>query len=501
MIVLTNDNTYKVKGSKPLNKIIKSLSKKRGLPSEKNKKNRHSLKLLCFHPPSPTSLPILIDLFKEEFKTKSDYFLLLCYHLVAHAPLASAFPQIPELIQTIGKLITTSTKKPNKRLFLFFRVLFHLCFYSPTQYNYLIEIIEKILTLNVDVTKEAFKPYADLIIECLFLLVDLPNFENSATDLLSRQNVVNSLLNIFKTTTETRNKLSILSFLSKISSTCRKIKIQPDFFNIIDVNDQLIDSAIPSNFLVFNHDKFLPHLSALLQKSVVSSTRIIQLRLIELEGPNELLLDSVTRQVTPKESALLPLLRLLEKSPRGAVDPKILSTLFQVCQDKNPTVAVVSFLCICFISDEIEWIKKYFVQIMQKFTYTPRSSVSNMILKSWIAALDDPEGNKNFIIPLFEILLMKFGNCIDQIIYDQLLQKVILAQCADAFLKVFINCLNDLPPFESVVYILYGASQLRDFSNPDTIENFMITAKQYMSTGGPGMRSFYSMTLENPQIP
>lgn len=509
MISLINDNSMKVKGAKPLTKIIKSLTKKRALPSEKNKKNRHSLKLLCFHPTSASTLPVLIDLFKEEFKAKTDYFNLLCFHLISHAPLAGSSPQISELIQSIGKLITTFSKKPNKKLFQFYRVLFHLCFFSTIQHDYLLGIIEKILTLNVDLNKESMKPYSDLIHECLFLLVDLPDFENTATNLMTRPPVVTALLNIYKSTSETRNKLSILNFLSRISSECfylglspnnPKLKIPIDFFNIIEKNDQLLDSAIPSNFLIYNYDNFLPHISALLQKKIVSSSRIVQLRLIETKGPNEILLDSITRQITPKESFLLPLLRLLERVPRGAVDPKILSTLFQVCQAKNATVAFISFMCICFISDEIEWIKKYFVKIMNVFSYTPRCSIANMALKSWIAALDDAEGNKHFIIPLFEILLMQHGNCIDQINYEIFLQKVVQERCSDAFLKVFRDCLNNLPPFESVIYILYGASQLRDLAEPDTIESFMKAAKKYMNTGGPGMQNFYSMTLDNPQI-
>lgn len=509
MISLINDNSMKVKGAKPLVKIIKSLSKKRTLPSEKNKKNRHSLKLLCFHPPSASSIPVLIDLFKEEFKGKTDYFSLLCFHLIAHAPLASSSPQISELVQSIGKTITTFSKKPNKKLLQFYRVLFHLCFYSPIQYNYLIEITEKVLTLNVDLTKEAMKPYSDLISECLFLLVDLPDFENTATNLMTRPPVVTALLNIYKNSSETRNKLSILNFLSRMSFDCfrqglspqnPKLKIPVDFFNIIEANDQLLDSAICSNFLVYNYDKFLPHVNALLQKKIVSSSRLIQLRLIETIGPNEKLIESITSQITPKESFLLPLLRLLERIPRGAINPQLLNTLFQVCQGNNPTIAVLSFMCICFISDEIEWIKKYFVKIMNNFSNTPRCSVANTILKSWIAALDDSDGNKHFIIPLFEILLMKFGNCIDQIVYDQFLQKVNQEKCSDAFLKVFRDCLNNLPPFESVIYILYGASQLRNYAEPDTIDSFMKAAKQYMITGGPGMHSFYSMTLDNPQI-
>ena len=508
MISLINDNSMKVKGAKPLTKIIKSLSKKRALPSEKNKKNRHSLKLLCFHPPSTTSLPILIDLFKEEFKSKTDYFNLLCYHLISHAPLMKASPQTSEIVQSIGNLITAFSKKPNKRLFLFYRVLFHLCFFCPDQYNYLVQINEKILTLNVDTSKESLKPYGDLISECLFLLVDLPNFEITATDLLTRPPVVTALLNIYRSTTETRNKLNILNFLSRVSfesyrldvaPQSPKLKIPTDFFNILEQKDPILDSAIPSNFLIYNYDKFLPHISALLQKKVVSSTRLIQLRIIETKGPNEILLASITNQITPKESFLLPLLRLLEKIPRGAIDPNVLSTLFQVCQDKNLTVAVISFMCICFISDEIEWIKKYFEKILSGFSYTPQCSIANMILKSWISALDDSQGNKDFIIPLFKILLMKFGNCINQMIYDQFLQKAIQEKCSNAFLKVFRDCLLNLPSFESVIYILYGASQIRDFAEPDTIESFMNAAKQYMSTGGPGMKNFYSMTLDNPQ--
>lgn len=498
MITLSNENTTNLKDVKSIPKIMKSLTKKRSLASEKNKKNRNSLKLLCFHSPTPQTCGIILDLFKEEFKTKTECFPLLCYHLINHISFAVSQPQIHEVMDLLSQNLISVGKKPSKRLFNFYRIYFYLCSYLPNHHDMLIQIITKILITTVDRNKDIFKPVVDLQNQCIQLLVELPNFEQTATDILASPGVIDGIIKIYSTSPDRSTKLNLINFLARISSTCKNLKVPSGIIDVINPKDPLIETAEIADFLIYNQNRFKSELLDLIGKKMAPSTRLIQYKMVELEGPSESLIESITSQLDTSESSLMPLLRLLEKSPRGIVDPGIVEVLYQACQNSSSTVAIIAFICICYISDELEWIIKYFHQTMTKFPYTARSAVVKMLLQSWTVALNDPDGNKTFVLTLFESLLMKYGDCIDQGVFASFLEKVQLANCSDDFLKVFSNTLNKLPATESVIYILFGASMIQDFAEPETVLEFQNAAKEYMVSSGPGLRSFYRMALQAP---
>ncbi|OHT00133.1 hypothetical protein TRFO_08132 [Tritrichomonas foetus] len=501
MIVITNEFTASgnKEGFESLPQIVNSLS---AGPSNV-KKVRHSLKNLCFYPPSATVLNPLIDQFKHQLKDQTKCFKLLCHHLITHAPLASSSSQTGDFINTLSKTIC-DMKKPAKSIGDLYRVFFYFCFYTPSMQPMLIDTISKIITVDLSfLTKKKKKNkllgsshkshVPELILECVQLLVEIPNFETSVRDLFQKEGIVDGFINIYKSF-GMEYKRSILTFLSNIKSDSQIVQVPPPLLDIINPEDNIIDNISTANYLINHHEKFSTQIISILEKKNVPSTNLLQYRLLLKSGPSQVIYDSIAAQIEPQECNLLPLLKFLEKSPRGTVSPEVERTLYAACQDNNITLALISFMCVCFISDETDWICNFFVDTMKKLSHTARFSLVLMLTRSWVEALDHPE-NKTFVRALFEKLIMEFGDCIDQKIYNAFLEKVIQSGCTDDFMEVFRDALEKLPSIESVIYILFGASTLRQHADPSIFAEFLEVAKVYMETAGPAMLSFYEMTL------
>ena len=540
MIVLTNENTTKgnIKGTESLPQISKSLSDS----SYNLKKIRHSLKDLCFHSPSPQILANLIELFKKELKTQTDCFILLCHNLITHAPYANTIPQTGDFIITLAKTITESSKKPQKSLDDIFRVFFSLCFYSPSFHSLLFDTVGKILTMSLDFLNKKKKksiiggshksPYPDLITQCLVYLNELPDFDNYAVLLLSREDVVTGLINIFKNFhSESKYIYTFLGRLSKqIKNGKVNFKIPQQILDNIVPDDDFIANPFVCEYMIYNPEKFKSQIISVLEKSSsqseierkiassekkiansnsapeeqedsdktrISSINLMQLRIVEIEDNiPEMILSSIKSQVESNPSALLPLMRALQKIPRGQIsDHNLESSLYKRVQSSNLSVAFISFMCLCFVSDEIDWISTFFVDTMSKLTYSARCSISLVSMKSWIYALDHPDSNKFFVIELFEKTLNNFGNCLNQTMFSKFLQKVIDSGCADDFMMIFINSLDKLPSIESVIFIFFGAAMLKKHADQQTFQEFLDVAQGYIANAGPAMLSFYNMTV------
>lgn len=541
MIVLTNENTTSgnTKGIESIPQISKSLSDS----SYNLKKIRHSLKDLCFHPPSAQILANLIELFKKEMKSQTDCFILLCHNIITHSPYANSIPQTSDFILFLSKIITDFSKKPQKSLDQIFRVFFFLCLNSPSHHSLLFDTISKILTMNLDFLNKKKKksiiigsshksPYPDLISQCLIYLNEMPDFNNNAVLLLSKEDVITGLINIFKNFHE--ESKYIFTFLGRLSSQIKNKKIQFKIPQLILDNivpgDDFINDPFVAEYMIYNPDKFKSQIISVLEKpsqkseidmkiasqekkianpngelnqqendqTTISSVNLMQLRIVETEeNIPELILDSIKSQIESNSSALLPLLFALQKLPRGAIsDPQLVSSLYKRVQTSNLSVAFATFMCLCFVSDEIDWLCTFFIDTMSKLTYSARCSISLVLMKSWICALDHPESNKFFVIEIFEKMIMQFGNCIDQTMFNELLKKVIAADCADDFMNIFINSLDKLPSIESVIYIFFGAATLKKHADKQTFQEFLDVAHGYIDNAGPAMLSFYKITID-----
>lgn len=538
MIVLTNENAVSgnLKGIESLQSILKSITD----PSSSAKKLRHSLKDLCFQSPSPQLLEALFNLFKKDVKTQSEYFILLCHNIIMHAHFSNAIPQTQNFLEFLSQSIASDSKKTLKSLELLYRVFFNICHYTPSCQSLVVNTVSYILTLNLDFLKKKPKrksfvgsslknPHQDLIVECIMLLNDLPYFNSTVTELLSKADVVQGLVNIYNNFTD-ENK-HILAFLSRVCS--EKIQIPAEILSQIPSEGSVITAnSFAAQYFVSNLEKFKPHIKHLFDQQTMSSnsidipierkhlndkkdacvveldvdsrensTSLIQLQIIsDFETPPALIFDTISSDFDKNESSLYPLLKYLEKTTRiEKPDPKITKTLFKYCQGRNVTLAFLSFMCICFISDEIGWINTYFIEIMDKLSYTGKCQMVQMLLKSWVYALDHAEQNKTFVRGLFELLIMKFGDCIDQSTYTTFINKVVSSGCSNDFIEIFTQALHHLPSTESVIYVFFGASLLRGNTEQGYFDNFLQAANAYIQYAGPAMLSFYRMTIDKNQ--
>ena len=518
MIVQANELT--ISGAKEsfesITQIVNNLSSS---PSNASK-IRHSLKNLCFYSPTIPAVSPLLELFKHELKDQSKYFKLLCYHLISHASLASSSTQTVNLISTIAKTLN-SQKKITKAAPDFFRVFFYLSFFVPMTHNTLIDTIAKIITADLGFLSEkgkkgrskSLKPssqnaISDLIYECVKLLVELPNFEELTKSLFQKSGVVDGFVNIYKNFGK-EYKLAILGFLSNIKYNSQIVQVPPQLLDIINPEDNIIDNVVTAGYLINHHSKFGPQIQSLLEKKA-TSTRLIQYKLLSFEDlnsissigslnePTKAVGNFVMSYIKPQSSSLLPLLKYLEKVPRlESVPVDVQRNLYQACQDSNITVAFLAFQCVCFLSDEMEWISRFFSDSLNQLSLAARKSIGIALCQSWIEALNHSE-NKKFVCTLFQKFIMEFGNCIDQKIYREFMLKVIETGCSDNFMEIFEEAFEKLPSEESIVFIFYGAAMLKKHTDPTLFARFIDSTNEYLETACPSMIALYENIFSKP---
>ena len=493
MIIISNNNL--ISDSKnpvdSLPVIIDSLA-----PTNSTKKIRHALKNLCYYPPTTQAISPLIELFTKEIKERSKIFYLVCYNMINHARLAQ--PSLNHLATLITKEFDIQKKQP-KGLPDLFRVFFYICFYTQ-QNNILLDTIiklcenaTKIYSEEKKKNKKNKKPsqYNQLFLEMIRLFPSLPDFDNSVNYLFQNEkNIINGLIDIYSNQCNT-TKLSILQFLGMVKN------IPMALIDLIKNDDNVINGSFVMNYIVNNKEIFGDLINKILASDNSKQLSLLQYKMTYMYGTSQDLFNSLVRTVQPSASYFFTLLLYLEKSPRVKVPDDLLKMLYSICESSNIQVAVQAFMCICLLTDELDWLEITFINLIEKLTFAEKCSFSSFCLKSWSKSINFAETNLPFIKRLFSILMYQYGETLNHLDFIDFCNKFV-ENNSDELIQILYNTLEKLPSSETVIYIFFGASIARKFCKPEYFEKFLSLSNEYMQTAGYSMKFIYKMTITNP---
>ncbi|KAH0790087.1 hypothetical protein GPJ56_005982 [Histomonas meleagridis] len=475
--------------------IINSLS-----PSSPLKKIRHALKNLCYYPISSQAIGPLVELFRRELKDHTKIFNLLCFHLINHASIGS--PAIANLVALLPKEFEQQ-KKPSKHIPELYRVFFYLCFYSPQCHQLLIETVSKILsmanTVYSSIQKKGKKskkssPYIPLFHQVINTLLDLPSFETTSVKLFSCEEVLTGFVSIYRNSTIT-DQIACLNFLSHIPT------LPTTLLDLFNDNEQSFKSSFMVDFAVNNKEHFESVIDEILKTEPSNQLRLLQLRLSKQGCTSLHLQESLLRTFQPTASYLLPLLSFLENS-NSRIEPTkdFLESLYIVCGLPNEQISLLGFMCICFFSEELDWIEQTFVEIINRQILPQKISMISFCIKSWTNSLSYYEQNLPFIKRLFSIVMEKFGECISRKVFTEFVNKFVEINKADELLKIFHNTLLKLNDSETVIYTFYGASLIWNFCENIKFEEFLKDANGYIENADQAIKLVFDITLKNTQM-
>lgn len=462
------------------------------------KKIRHSLKNLCFYNPWLQTFSPLLSLFKSEIKDQSVCFRLLAFHVINHAPLIPDAPDVVDVVSSLEPVIVDFSK-PAKRADMLFRVFFHLCKFSKEQHDRLVNVLSKILSIDMSfafkkkkkslVGGKVLTSIPDLIHESTMLLNDLPDLVENGRKLMENPNVVRGLQDIFKAM-ERRSKIQILLFVSKVVSSPMPLR------ELCLVDETLTKSMFAIDVLVSARDQFQEQINSILEKQAGAGLTLLLTRLIEVEGPSERIEKSLLRLIAGSDEAaiLVPLLKFLVAKPMTPLGDEGLHSLYMFAEGNDQLTAFYALMCIALVNkDERDWIVSFFSKLIEKLPYTQRCAVTDVFLTHWKEAITF-ECVWPIFFSLLRILLVYYGDSVGTAGYADVVNRIVAVGATQGLIYLSVHVLNSLPSMESVMLILYSAGVMKT-QNPPNFGEFQQVVERFVQTAGPALASFYESTL------
>lgn len=500
MIVVPNSVTSSVnkEGFETMAQIITVISNTNG---KKEKNIRHSLKNLCFYPPESTALNPLIDLLLHELDLKetTKSFKLICMNLIAHAPLANTSASVPSLLQKISQRLLDLSKPANyhRQAFLLYRVLFNLSLYLPQNVSILISTVSELFQIDLNTlsklkkksiigSKEVKTPLPDLVHEVFSLLPDLLTIENAVEQIFSDQKVVDGFLAQYQFVSD-KDKISAIYLIGQMKSPPEQ------FLNIDLTNTELLTRINCLEYIAASKDKYTEFINDLLSKTQSSSLRYIQLLLATRHGLSPELLASITKNINTgdiKHSQILPLFIYLTQSPRITMDENVTHQLFKICEKNESTLGFLSFMCITYVSDEIDWMKGFLHQFLLKQNKEVRQSLIRIAIRSWATAIEYDE-HIDVIRPLFVETVESFGESLDYTFVEGFLGRIISKGHTDDFVENAQKVIERIPMIETVIYLLLCIRTIKDKVTTEVLASFYETTKNYVINSGPALNTIF----------
>ena len=462
------------------------------------KKIRHSLKNLCFYNPWLQTFSPLLALFKSEIKDQSDCFRLLVFHVINHAPLIPDAPDVVDVVSSLEPVILDFSK-PSKRADMLFRVFFHLCKFSREQHERLLNVLAKILSIDMSfafkkkkksiVGGKVFTSIPDLIHESTMLLNDLPDLVENGRKLLSDPKVVQGLQDIFKAM-ERRAKIQILLFVSKVHTSPVQLR------DLCLVDETLTKAPFAIDVLVSDRERFQEQINSILEKKSGAGLMLLLTRLVDVEGPSERIEKTLLNLLVGSDEAavLVPLLKFLVKKPMIQMPDECLHSLYMFAEDNDHVKAFHALMCIALVKNEREWIQSFFSKLIEKLPYTQRCAVIDVFLSYWMEAITF-ESVQPIFFTLLQTVLVYYGDSVGTTAYAAIVRKILAVGAGRGLISVSIHVLNSLPQIESVMLVLYSAGVMRSTINPTEFGEFWAVMERFRQTAGPALASFYESTL------
>jgi hypothetical protein len=374
-----------------------------------------ALRDLVFYEPTLPVARSLVDLFIVDMKAPTKAFRLLCFHLIAHSKLAPLAPRFDDLVCEL-KALALNFKDPIKLNHFYVRVLFHLCIASAAYSELLIAALERILSKNPSSekpkkkkqkkAKEARAAIQRAIDEAIDLLIELAPNSDLFGRLLSRRKVLIRIALLFPTLT-VEYKQRFVRFWGFVSA------VPVAILELVAPDTQLCQG--PSTVALMSHsrERFAEPIARLLAGPPLPALSLLQLRLVEMEGPTDRVLASLVRSLPDRNwAAILALLNFLIKRPRVTLDRPAMDSLYGLVGGRNVLLAVNSLMCLSLLTEEFEWIATKIVQLLKDEPFTRRCAIVDLILDRWTAAIGHDEVRRLFW-RILERLLEKFGDAID----------------------------------------------------------------------------------------
>lgn len=451
-IYVTNSTFVHKSNFETINQIIACLQNK----SSGAQQIRHSLKNLCFLQPSPIILPSLIDLLIKNIFQQSNYFKLLCFHLVNHSRFLRSISKPNQLFETIESVLLN--KKQIKYSYLILRVYYYFSLHLPNpnlSFTFTHILSADITRINEKRRKSLMKldmniPIIELIHEAISLLPSLPLPHSTIVSILTNEMVIKGILTDF-IAFEKEWKIRILTSLTPIIVPEILFELLPTTFSDI-FQFQIVD------FIVLNSDKFDRHIKQALSSHKIPKPETFSLLefLIASKKYNEysqILLSSVLSSIINDNASsgdLCTALKILERNPNYSL-PQITSfSLFHICNSNDPTKSSFAFSCLSLISDEIEWLQNELETLLSRYSFVFKQSLVSLLLSAWTNSMNFTNMLPQSVFPLL-IILLKNSELIDTNLFNCFLMEIIRSKKIKEMLKQTKEVLDGRPTAETVI--------------------------------------------------
>jgi hypothetical protein len=455
---------------------------------------RHALKNLCFYPTGIPILKALLDLLEKELQSQTTCFKLLCFHIIRHSRFGRDVPASPEVLAELARQVTMF-KKPPKNPLLLLRVLFHLSRFSSIGERTLVKALVAIFTHDPSSSGEKKRRSTirstdlKLLFEAIDLCLDAESY--LLGQVIYDVDVQHSIANLYPHFPQDNRRqfVRILGVLPAAPNRLVEMLANDDFFG---------HSPFAVDYLVANDAPYAALLQSRLETPASDTLSLLQLRLLEKEGPTERLLESISRGLVENRTfaTVLPLLNFLVIRPFGAIHAGALRSLYVAAGDVNDLLAFHAVLCLALFTDEHQWIAKSMRQLLSAATFTRRRALIQIAVRGFTRALASPA-----VLPMFwtmvDLLLGKFEQAVDPVTFSALVKKLVEGGRGDELLQHAQQILKGLPLVESAVILFHAASVARAAASSEANAAFMKFVRSYIESAGPLLISFYNTALNS----
>jgi hypothetical protein len=397
------------------------------------------------------------------------------------------------LLDAIAKYLLGENLRENADLV--YRVYFALCSNIPSYYQNLIETTAAILSFPIKefmkiqkkglFGKEITSPKEPLLKEVCALLVDLPDFETSATKLLT-EDIVSKLEELIKILPqETINH--IMHFLGRMKATPEKLQ------NIM-TETTMSPTCLTLKYVAKNKDAYFDLITKILQDESNESYGL-KYALCEEGCQEPVLVESLLTKIKTSANCLLPILELKTNYPAINID-KFLAPIFVATGDANPTKAFLAFNILLFTELEKKWITTTFRLIFSKFESDMRAASMKRLYTTWKSLVTSEEVFKKIVSPILTIVLCEYYDSIEAESFQDFVQFLSEKQISDAFLEMSCAILTTVPPNDSAIYLFYGVSIVASTSTAATLESFKARANSYLQSADPSLQGIYKTLIK-----
>lgn len=489
-MLISGENATTLKHQSTI-EAITSITQSLANSKEPAKKLRHSLKNLCFYSPDQNLLGPLCDILEREMKEETKCFKLTCFHIISHAHFAYTAPIVPSLLDKIAKTITS--KNITEQASYLYRVLFFLASRLPSCTDLLIKTTISLLSNPPsEITKvqkkglfgkENVTPLLPLIHEVVSLLVDLPDFERSAIQILRSDGMPRKLAEIYKILA-LPYKQRILHFLGRLET------IPEDLIKIGTKED--FSSLATLQFLARHRDAY-PELETVIMGNINHDQFPFYLYLLARLGTKDSkIFEKIMQMKGDLFSVYLTWLHVKNFYPTTSF-ATVAQRLYVATTNSNPTIALAAFKVLISPEVDQQWLQSSFKSILDNFNPIMRMKSFASLAKTInvMSMPDDEDGFEIHYLPLIRIIFENYVDMVTEKPFEEFMRGIAEKRLSRLFLSMAAQLLSSVPALDSVIYMFYGASLLEKVSDPGHYAAFKAKAEEYLQNADPSLSTVY----------